>query len=55
MIRWTASDPSVGVSIMSYAGEVRIGVASDTGIVPEPQRIADLFEEELRSRNGGRR
>ncbi len=46
---WVPQSSSVGlgISIISYAGEVRIGVASDAGIVPEPQRLADLFEREL--------
>ncbi len=47
---WVPQSSSVGlgISIISYAGEVRIGVAGDAGIVGEPQRLADLFEQELR-------
>jgi WS/DGAT/MGAT family acyltransferase len=37
----------LGVSILSYAGEVMVGVASDAGLVPEPQRIVAGFEAEL--------
>jgi hypothetical protein len=35
------------VSILSYAGEVMVGVVSDVGLVPDPQRIVAGFEAEL--------
>jgi len=38
---------SLGVSIMSYAGRVRLGVASDASLVPDPERIVEGFHEEL--------
>jgi diacylglycerol O-acyltransferase len=37
----------LGVSILSYAGEVMVGVASDAGLVPDPERIVAGFEAEL--------
>ena len=37
----------LGVSILSYAGQVRLGVATDTGLVPDPQSIIDAFHEEM--------
>jgi WS/DGAT/MGAT family acyltransferase len=37
----------LGVSIISYAGALRLGVASDTGVVADPARIVQAFEEEL--------
>ena len=37
----------LGLSFMTYAGEVRLGVATDTGIVAEPARIVEAFEAEL--------
>jgi hypothetical protein len=37
----------LGVSILSYAGEVMVGVASDAGLVPDPQTIVDGFHAEL--------
>jgi WS/DGAT/MGAT family acyltransferase len=37
----------LGVSIISYAGEVRLGVATDSGLVPRPQEIIDAFQEEV--------
>ncbi|MCA9790758.1 MAG: DUF1298 domain-containing protein [Candidatus Eremiobacteraeota bacterium] len=33
----------LGVSIISYAGEVRVGVAADASVVPDPQAIVDEF------------
>ncbi|MCB9613446.1 MAG: wax ester/triacylglycerol synthase family O-acyltransferase [Sandaracinus sp.] len=38
----------LGVSIFSYAGEVRLGVAVDAALVPDPERVLEAFEEELR-------
>jgi len=37
----------LGVSILSYASEVMVGVAADAGLVPDPQSIVRDFEEEL--------
>jgi WS/DGAT/MGAT family acyltransferase len=39
----------LGVSILSYAGEVRLGVAADSGLIPDPEAIIDAFEEEMRA------
>ena len=38
---------SLGVSIMSYAGRVRMGVATDAGLVPDPERIVEGFHGEF--------
>jgi len=38
---------AVGASIISYAGNVRVGIRTDAGVVPDPERIAALFAEEL--------
>lgn len=36
----------VGISILSYAGQVYLGIASDAGLVPNPERIlAGAYEE----------
>jgi diacylglycerol O-acyltransferase len=46
---------ALGLSILSYAGEVRLGVAVDSGLVPDPEKIIDGFHEELEEmerRNG---
>ncbi|HZX43609.1 MAG TPA: wax ester/triacylglycerol synthase family O-acyltransferase [Myxococcaceae bacterium] len=37
----------LGVSLLSYAGNVWVGVHSDVGLVPDPERIIGAFEEEL--------
>ncbi|HQQ78295.1 MAG TPA: wax ester/triacylglycerol synthase family O-acyltransferase [Thermoanaerobaculia bacterium] len=37
----------LGVSIFSYDGQVVLGVASDKGLVPDPESIASAFEEEF--------
>jgi hypothetical protein len=29
----------LGVSILSYAGEVRVGIAADAGLIPDPERL----------------
>jgi len=42
----------LGVSILSYAGQVRLGVATDSGLVPDPQSIIDAFQEEMREMMG---
>ncbi len=39
----------LGISILSYAGEVMLGIASDEGLVPDPERIVDAFGQEFRS------
>ena len=37
----------LGVSLLSYAGQVWVGVHSDAGLVPDPERIVSAFEDEL--------
>lgn len=37
----------VGVSILSYAGEVRLGVLTDEGLVPHPEAIISAFHTEF--------
>lgn len=37
----------LGVSIFSYDGQVVVGVASDKGLVPDPESIATAFEKEF--------
>jgi hypothetical protein len=36
----------LGVSLLSYAGEVRLGVITDAGLVPDPEEIVAGFETE---------
>jgi WS/DGAT/MGAT family acyltransferase len=47
----------LGISILSYAGEVRLGLATDAGLVPDPEVIVSGFRQEfeaLRARALGR-
>jgi len=37
----------LGVSVLSYAGQVRLGVATDVGLVPDPSAIIDAFQDEM--------
>lgn len=49
MIFWVpqANDQGLGISIMSYDGGVRIGVAADANLLPEPRVLTDAFETEF--------
>ena len=38
---------SLGISILSYNGEVLIGVASDVGVIPDPEKIIKGFHAEF--------
>jgi WS/DGAT/MGAT family acyltransferase len=37
----------LGVSLLSYAGGIRLGVATDAGLVPDPDRVVAGFCQEL--------
>lgn len=37
----------LGVSILSYAGQVRLGVVTDAGLVSDPGRIVGYFQDEF--------
>lgn len=37
----------LGISIISYNGDVLVGVNTDAGLVPDPDRIMDLFRVEF--------
>ena len=39
----------LGISILSYAGGVMLGVATDEGLVPDPEKIVSGFEAEFKS------
>jgi hypothetical protein len=43
----TTEDIGLGVSIFSYDGGVRIGIATDDNVVAEPDLLADSFDDEL--------
>lgn len=38
---------ALGVSIVSYAGQIRLGVLADAGVVPDPEAIVTCFQEEF--------
>jgi WS/DGAT/MGAT family acyltransferase len=37
----------LGISILSYAGEVMLGVATDAGLAPDPEAIVEGFHQEM--------
>jgi diacylglycerol O-acyltransferase / wax synthase len=37
----------IGVSVLTYAGRVHVGMIADRNLVPDPQRVVDLFAPEL--------
>jgi WS/DGAT/MGAT family acyltransferase len=41
------SNLSLGISILSYAGDVILGIAADAGLIPDPERIIELFKIEF--------
>ena len=43
----TPANLGVGVSIISYSGQVVLGVATDEGLVPDPENILQSFYDEL--------
>lgn len=49
MMFWVpqAAHLGLGVSILSYAGQVRLGVVTDVGLVPDPRAIIDAFQDEM--------
>jgi WS/DGAT/MGAT family acyltransferase len=40
-------DVGLGLSILSYAGDVYVGIATDAGLMPDPQAVVDEFHVEL--------
>jgi WS/DGAT/MGAT family acyltransferase len=51
MMFWVPSTGplGVGVSILSYVGEVRLGVITDENLVPDPEAIITAFHDEFQS------
>jgi hypothetical protein len=37
----------MGISILSYDGRIQFGVITDAGLVPDPHRIVDRFDDEF--------
>jgi diacylglycerol O-acyltransferase / wax synthase len=42
-----AGDIGLGLSILSYAGHVYMGIATDAGLMPDPQAIVDAYHAEM--------
>jgi WS/DGAT/MGAT family acyltransferase len=42
-----SGDIGMGVSILSYNGEVQFGLIADRGLVPDPERVIDRFAPEF--------
>jgi len=42
----------IGVSLLSYAGHVTVGVSSDTALIADPQRVVEAFCAELEAMLG---
>lgn len=42
-----AGDMSLGVSILTYAGQVQFGLIADAGLCPDPERIVAHFEPQF--------
>ena len=38
---------TVGVSIFTYAGTVRVGFKVDAGLLPDPERLVAAFHDEI--------
>jgi diacylglycerol O-acyltransferase / wax synthase len=43
-----AGDIALGISLLSYAGQVQVGLIVDTRVISAPQRLVERFEQELR-------
>ena len=42
-------DVALGISLLSYDGRIRLGVAADRAVVADPPTIADAFSDEIRA------
>jgi WS/DGAT/MGAT family acyltransferase len=49
MMFWVpqAAHLGLGVSVLSYAGQVRLGVVTDVSLVPDPTSIIEAFQDEM--------
>jgi len=49
MVFWVpqANDQGIGISLFTYAGNVRVGIAGDDNLLPDPSALAGHFEDEL--------
>ena len=51
MIAWVpqAGRISTGLSFITYNNQVRVGINTDVGLVPDPEKFIELFAEEFKS------
>ncbi len=42
----------IGISILSYAGQIWVGIAVDADLIPDPRLIIDAFQEEIQDLQG---
>ena len=42
-----SGDVAIGISIISYAGNVTLGIATDTRVAPDPEKITEYFSEDF--------
>jgi WS/DGAT/MGAT family acyltransferase len=49
MMFWvpTSQGIGLGISIFSYDGDIRVGIASDAGLIDEPTRLTEAFRTEF--------
>ena len=49
MVVWAPTSGSLGLgfSLLTYSGELRLGVAADEGLVPDPRALVACFEREI--------
>ena len=43
----TSGHVAVGVTLLSYAGSIRMSIAADVALVPDPERVVSGFENDL--------
>jgi WS/DGAT/MGAT family acyltransferase len=43
----SANDQGLSLTIFSYDGSIRVGVAADAGLLPEPRALSDALEAEI--------
>ncbi len=55
MMFWVpqAAHLGLGVSVLSYAGQVRLGIVTDAGLVPDPSALIEAFQDEMRATLSG--
>lgn len=53
MMFWSPAPGGVGLSasLVSYGGKVSLGLASDAGLIPDPEKMIEVFEDDLRGNN----